>query len=290
MPFWPSDCVVSHVSCHSRFFQFQNSNFDLSMSRTSTSYSAGSSSGGSFDGRRCSRADPVGLARVSRGLVREVRDHGLLGLVGVGPQHAVAERREPDLGEPRCRTCATNIVRGCVAFVVLVRDRYAASKSATMRPSAIRSSWLRSSILARTCAALSEVFEIVRHASVIIITMIALAIMTSMSVRPACARASSRPRSAATGRDAGLRGRRSAADRRCRRPSPSHCRCPSRPLGSSSCEPMPEQHLVHRGGVGEERDDLQLALAAEHLPLHGQRDLADRRPSGSPGPSSTGSG
>ena len=23
-PFWPSDCVVSHVSCHSRFFQFQN--------------------------------------------------------------------------------------------------------------------------------------------------------------------------------------------------------------------------------------------------------------------------
>src|SRR5262245_1238677 len=36
------------------------------------------------------------------------------------------------------------------------------------------------------------------------------------------------------------------------------------------------QHLVHRGSVGEERDDLEVSIAAEHLPLQGQRDLANR--------------
>src|SRR5688572_29925397 len=55
MPFCPSDCVVSHVSCQSKFFQFQNSNLASWMSWTITSNSDGRSSGGSFDGRRCSR-------------------------------------------------------------------------------------------------------------------------------------------------------------------------------------------------------------------------------------------
>src|SRR5213075_1978211 len=36
------------------------------------------------------------------------------------------------------------------------------------------------------------------------------------------------------------------------------------------------EHFVHRRGVGEERDDLHLAILAEHLPLDVQRDLADR--------------
>src|SRR6185503_12700489 len=47
--------------------------------------------------------DPVDHAGAVGIVVRQVLDHRLLGLVGVGPQHAVTERREPDVGQLEAR-------------------------------------------------------------------------------------------------------------------------------------------------------------------------------------------
>src|SRR3569623_1206367 len=94
----------------------------------------------------------------------------------------------------------------------------------------------------------SEVFEIVRHASVIMMTMIALAIMTSIRVRPAWERR--------------VMSRAFPIRSRC----PNRGRCPCRfryrcrstyRRGRSS---RARQHLVHRDGVGIERDKGHVAV------------------------------
>ena len=150
-PFWPSGLVVSQCPAL-EVLPVPELELDLSMSRSSTSYSATARLPvGWFEVGAARGGSRSACARLLAIRPRHVRDHGLLRLVRVGPQHAVVERREPDLGtlDP---PCATNIVRGCLALRL---------RSSTGRPlevgddppSAIRSSWLRSSeLLVRACA------------------------------------------------------------------------------------------------------------------------------------------
>ena len=145
-PLWPSVCVVSHVSCHSRFFQFQNSSLTL---------------GDVVD-------EHVVVARLLFG--RLVRRPALL-----APHQSIDARRARDRRATRYEitVCsdslasahstrwpsvekrisgtlplhfAINIVRGCDGVDVLVlRQVRGLEVARRSRPSAMRSSWLRSS-------------------------------------------------------------------------------------------------------------------------------------------------